>query len=72
LRKTDEVFAVISPKLALDHYLTILSLIDWQLSIEGKQNFTISDITDHLLGTLHGKDVSAFHRRVCSRSLGVV
>ena len=60
-----EKIFTISPRFALDHYLEILSLINL------KENFTIEDLKNYLLGEIRNSK-NPLYRRMCKRAVAII
>ena len=71
-----EIFMSVSPKLILDHYWNVLSLITWKGLIEprSEKSFTVSDITEEVLrgAQLHKNDENLLCSRIYLRSMTII
>lgn len=71
--KIGNLFAAISPKIALDHYWNILGLISWQapLLFKDKEHFTLSELKKVILKEAERMRENRCYHRSLLRSLDV-
>nr|MDO8080339.1 hypothetical protein [Candidatus Freyarchaeota archaeon] len=83
MRRIEELLAIVSPKVTLDHYWEVFDVIEWRFYVSNnflsendqareKKGFTISGIKNYILNESSEGYASPYYKRLCSRSLVIV